>query len=213
MISGSSSESSCDKQFQDGQCDKECDTTENLFDGYDCAVPVSSCMSSHCDRYFMDGVCHGDCNNAACLWDGGDCITTTLDLSHDGILLNVRHAQSLAYDANDVTKRSRKQMSRRLSQMAAGNLVRVMPMDLTNADSHHGIRRLQKKTVGDKVVLRLDNTNCKERCLNNSLDLAKYLHHYNTVTQRKHSQVDFIHMTGVVQTELVVNVYCKTRNV
>jgi Notch-like protein len=64
----------CYEVFENGQCDKECNTGTCLLDGFDCKKPTPSCLhNKYCAARFADTRCDKECNNKGCLEDGLDC--------------------------------------------------------------------------------------------------------------------------------------------
>ena len=175
----------------------------NLYDGFDCATPVPHCQMPHCSQYFMDGVCHTMCNTASCLWDGGDCITTPLELTHDALVLDYEHVHQLAFHHSKSTMPlNHKQMSRHFSQLLGG-LVRVIPVideggttasqDIWNVD----VKDDKHRHLSGKVVLRLDNSLCEQRCFSKSEHLARYIKVYNSWLHNWDSDIYLPLITGL----------------
>jgi hypothetical protein len=66
----------CERLFNNGICDRACNSEECLYDGRDCLQPVPKCnpmYDSYCSHHYTDNHCDRGCNNAECGWDGLDC--------------------------------------------------------------------------------------------------------------------------------------------
>jgi len=66
----------CHDLFQNGVCDRACDSEGCLYDGRDCATSPPACnpiYDSYCSHHYNNGHCDRGCNTAACGWDGTDC--------------------------------------------------------------------------------------------------------------------------------------------
>lgn len=83
----------CDLLFDNGVCDRACNSEECLFDGWDCEETVAQCnpmYDSYCSHHYTDNHCDRGCNNAECGWDGLDCDATIDNIQSeeaDGMLV------------------------------------------------------------------------------------------------------------------------------
>jgi len=83
----------CDRLFNNGICDRACNSEECLYDGWDCKQPVAQCnpmYDSYCSHHYTDNHCDRGCNNPECGWDGLDCDTVVDKVEHylaDGTLV------------------------------------------------------------------------------------------------------------------------------
>ena len=83
----------CYNMFQNGVCDKACNSEGCLFDGHDCRPPLKECnpiYDAYCKKHYSDGHCDAGCNNEECEWDGLDCdVDMTLDLAEGSLVIIV----------------------------------------------------------------------------------------------------------------------------
>jgi len=66
----------CDDLFQNGVCDRACNSEECLYDGRDCEPSQPVCnpiYDSYCSHHYNNGHCDRGCSTAECGWDGLDC--------------------------------------------------------------------------------------------------------------------------------------------
>lgn len=82
----------CYDLFENGVCDKACNSEECLFDGWDCRDQLPECnpvYDSYCSHHFANAHCDRGCNTAECGWDGLDCDSNDVEKLADGTLVIV----------------------------------------------------------------------------------------------------------------------------
>jgi len=66
----------CYDLFQNGICDRACNSEECLYDGRDCQTSQPVCnpiYDSYCSHHYNNDHCDRGCNTVECGWDGLDC--------------------------------------------------------------------------------------------------------------------------------------------
>lgn len=167
-------EGRCSRLFWDDLCDTTCDDENHLYDGYDCTQEQYICDTQYdeqCRHRFGDGVCDRQCNTPGCAWDGGDCVDQPLKFAEDVIMLSVaRWYQSTTYGT--LSKDQSRRLARTLSQLLR-TVVRIMPMSWLQ---QHGLDSIVDVNSQQAVVFaRIDNTHCKQRCINSATTAVRYI--------------------------------------
>ena len=68
----------CYDLFNNSVCDRACNSSECLYDGWDCDTDFQPCnpnYDAYCIQHYADGFCDQGCNVRECGWDGLDCVS------------------------------------------------------------------------------------------------------------------------------------------
>lgn len=65
----------CYDLFNNGRCDRACNSPDCLNDGWDCDRASCGIYDGYCANHYADGHCDTGCNVPECAWDGLDCAT------------------------------------------------------------------------------------------------------------------------------------------
>jgi len=168
MCSKQTADNKCSGVYNNGVCDPECDNERHLYDGGDCARAPPCDQEAYCATRFSDGVCDKLCNSARCLWDGGDCNTGRRRFANDTVVLTLARTEV-------TSTLNTKEMARSFSALF-NTVVHVLP-EGGRGRRRGKLRKGEQVPVekDEKLYLKLDNTNCKNRCLRSADSAAKYL--------------------------------------
>lgn len=188
-------EAECQRKFRNGNCDKQCNNKDCLYDGFDCNI-TRSCKDDYeryCQDHFGNGHCETGCNNAECGWDGGDCTANhekpggrlILVLGYNSSILHRRNilAQLRALSIHLHTK------IRLESDNKGDMLFRYRKGDKPEELSAEQMERWKyetskaetsKETVGCVLYVEVFNLDCPlSTCLNSSQMAAQFLEALN----------------------------------
>ena len=168
MCSKQTADNKCSGVYNNGVCDPECDNERHLYDGGDCGRAPPCDQEAYCATRFSDGVCDKLCNSARCLWDGGDCNTGRRHFANDTVVLTLARTEV-------TSTLNTKEMARSFSALF-NTVVHVLP-EGGRGRRRGKLRKGEQVPVekDEKLYLKLDNTNCKNRCLRSADSAAKYL--------------------------------------